>query len=371
MSYGTQHADTGAPALETALRAGPFHVALRAAITARGLPLHRVQHHLTRHGVTVGVTSLSYWQQGARRPQRTESLRAVRALEEILDLPDESLIRLLARDEEHAACRLPRDPLLPLARRGLGRPRTVPRRPRFDPGRRPAHGRPSRAGADRGAPRTPRPRLPAHRARPPGRRGPLRGRPPRRPGMQHGSRLGTCPGELPHGAGAAAPGNGRRRGGTALRRAAAGGRHVPLPLRLRGRHGGPLVGVPARLRLRGRAVRAPGPVHRGRPARALPPLRPALAAWPRAAAVRTCRSAPATARSTWWSHRCVPGSWESGGTGRADPRGGPDRGPGSVRPPRRSCRSSPRPAPSPAAGSPGRAAPSRSPRRTCCRGRST
>lgn len=118
MSYGTQHADTGAPALETALRAGPFHVALRAAITARGLPLHRVQHHLTRHGVTVGVTSLSYWQQGARRPQRTESLRAVRALEEILDLPDESLIRLLARDEEHAAHAAPRDPLLPLARRG-------------------------------------------------------------------------------------------------------------------------------------------------------------------------------------------------------------------------------------------------------------
>ena len=64
MSYGTQHADAGAPALETALRAGPFHVALRAAITARGLPLHRVQHHLTRRGVTVGVTSLSYWQQG-------------------------------------------------------------------------------------------------------------------------------------------------------------------------------------------------------------------------------------------------------------------------------------------------------------------
>ncbi|MFC9532398.1 hypothetical protein [Streptomyces sp. NPDC056975] len=107
MSYGTQHADTGTPALETALRAGPFHVALRAAITARGLPLHRVQHHLTRHGVTVGVTSLSYWQQGARRPQRTESLRAVRALEEILDLPDESLIRLLAKDEEHAARQRP------------------------------------------------------------------------------------------------------------------------------------------------------------------------------------------------------------------------------------------------------------------------
>lgn len=88
--------------LESVLRGGPFHVALRAAIAARGLPLQRVQHHLSRYGVKVGVTSLSYWQQGARRPQRPESLRAVRALEEILQLPDESLIRLLAQADEHA-----------------------------------------------------------------------------------------------------------------------------------------------------------------------------------------------------------------------------------------------------------------------------
>ncbi|WP_037668589.1 hypothetical protein [Streptomyces griseus] len=96
MQHATQHADVVAAELDTALRGGPFHVALRAAIAARGLPLQRVQHHLSRHGVKVGVTSLSYWQQGARRPQRPESLRAVRALEEILKLPEESLIRLLA-----------------------------------------------------------------------------------------------------------------------------------------------------------------------------------------------------------------------------------------------------------------------------------
>ncbi|MFF4584655.1 hypothetical protein [Streptomyces sp. NPDC001388] len=99
MPHATQHADAAdgvvAAHLDTVLRGGPFHVALRAAIAARGLPLQRVQHHLSRHGVKVGVTSLSYWQQGARRPQRPESLRAVRALEEILHLPDESLIRLL------------------------------------------------------------------------------------------------------------------------------------------------------------------------------------------------------------------------------------------------------------------------------------
>jgi hypothetical protein len=100
MRHATEHADVPTAELDTALRGGPFHVALRAAIAARGLPLQRVQHHLSRHGVKVGVTSLSYWQQGARRPQRPESLRAVRALEEILRLPDESLIRLLAQSEQ-------------------------------------------------------------------------------------------------------------------------------------------------------------------------------------------------------------------------------------------------------------------------------
>ncbi|MES5822821.1 hypothetical protein [Streptomyces sp. RG80] len=105
MPHATQHGDVSAVAdteLDTALRGGPFHVALRAAIAARGLPLQRVQHHLSRYGVKVGVTSLSYWQQGARRPQRPESLRAVRALEEILQLPEESLIRLLAEADTHA-----------------------------------------------------------------------------------------------------------------------------------------------------------------------------------------------------------------------------------------------------------------------------
>jgi hypothetical protein len=66
-----------------------------------------VQHHLSRRGVKVGVTSLSYWQQGARRPQRPESLRAVRALEEILQLPEESLIRLLACPDENPETQRP------------------------------------------------------------------------------------------------------------------------------------------------------------------------------------------------------------------------------------------------------------------------
>ncbi|MCQ4207359.1 hypothetical protein [Streptomyces longispororuber] len=95
------------PTLETALRTGPFHVALRAAIAARRLPLHRVQHHLSRQGIKVGVTSLSYWQQGARRPQRNESMRAVRALEDILELPEESLIRLLGHHETPSSSQRP------------------------------------------------------------------------------------------------------------------------------------------------------------------------------------------------------------------------------------------------------------------------
>lgn len=81
--------------LARALRSGPFHLALRAALAARGLALHRVQHRLAQRGVKVGVTSLSYWQQGARTPRRAESLRAVRALEEVLELPPRALTRLL------------------------------------------------------------------------------------------------------------------------------------------------------------------------------------------------------------------------------------------------------------------------------------
>ncbi|GHF66654.1 hypothetical protein GCM10010218_55310 [Streptomyces mashuensis] len=81
--------------LERVLRTGPFHLALRTALSARGLALHRVQHRLAQRGVKVGVTSLSYWQQGARRPQRPESLRAVRALEDVLGLPAQALTRLL------------------------------------------------------------------------------------------------------------------------------------------------------------------------------------------------------------------------------------------------------------------------------------
>ncbi|GHE40020.1 hypothetical protein GCM10017673_48030 [Streptosporangium violaceochromogenes] len=70
-------------------------MALRAAVEARGLTLDRLRHRLEERGLRVGMTSLSYWQQGLRRPERPESLRAVRALEEILILPPRSLMGLL------------------------------------------------------------------------------------------------------------------------------------------------------------------------------------------------------------------------------------------------------------------------------------
>jgi hypothetical protein len=81
--------------LEQLLKTGPFHVALRAAIQARGLALHRIRHRLAERGIQVGVTSLSYWQQGSRRPARPESIRAVTALEQVLELPQHALTRLL------------------------------------------------------------------------------------------------------------------------------------------------------------------------------------------------------------------------------------------------------------------------------------
>ncbi|WP_020673923.1 hypothetical protein [Amycolatopsis nigrescens] len=81
--------------LSEALRTGPFSVALRAAIESRGLSLERVRHHLRAHDVQISSATLSYWQRGTCRPERPVSLRAVHALEDILELPHNSLITLL------------------------------------------------------------------------------------------------------------------------------------------------------------------------------------------------------------------------------------------------------------------------------------
>ncbi|MEU9256302.1 hypothetical protein AB0D66_31375 [Streptomyces sp. NPDC048270] len=81
--------------LAAALRNGPFEAALDAAIRSSGLSLQRLQQHLLARGVTVSVTTLSYWRRGRSRPERPHSLQGVRLLEELLRLPADSLVSLL------------------------------------------------------------------------------------------------------------------------------------------------------------------------------------------------------------------------------------------------------------------------------------
>jgi hypothetical protein len=81
--------------LPAVLRSGPFEEALHAAIAARGLSLERLRSHLSARGIQVGTATLSCWQNGHRRPERPDSLRAVSALEEILGLPADALLVLL------------------------------------------------------------------------------------------------------------------------------------------------------------------------------------------------------------------------------------------------------------------------------------
>lgn len=107
--------------LASVLRTGPFHLALRTALSIRGLALHRVQQHLAQRGVHVGVTSLSYWQQGAPPPR---------------------------------ACRIPaRGPGVGGRTRAAGALADPAARSSAEPGRRPCH---------RADPPLPRPHLPRH-----------------------------------------------------------------------------------------------------------------------------------------------------------------------------------------------------------------
>jgi transcriptional regulator with XRE-family HTH domain len=77
------------------LAGGPFPEALRAAIKGSGLSLDRIQHRLQLRGVTISVATLSYWQSGRRRPERPESLDALRHLEAVLRVPPNALTALL------------------------------------------------------------------------------------------------------------------------------------------------------------------------------------------------------------------------------------------------------------------------------------
>lgn len=80
---------------EQASRGDEFPDALRAAIAGRGLSLDRLRYHLARRGYELSIATLSYWQSGRSRPERASSLAALSALEEILSVPEGSLLRLL------------------------------------------------------------------------------------------------------------------------------------------------------------------------------------------------------------------------------------------------------------------------------------
>ncbi|MYW89688.1 transcriptional regulator [Amycolatopsis rubida] len=77
------------------LRHGTFAQVLDHALNIRGLSLEQVRQRLAGRGVRVSRAALSYWRHGRSRPERAESLRAVRALEAVLGLPPESLVALL------------------------------------------------------------------------------------------------------------------------------------------------------------------------------------------------------------------------------------------------------------------------------------
>ncbi|MBS2532789.1 hypothetical protein KGQ20_08375 [Catenulispora sp. NF23] len=72
--------------LAHAVRMGPFSATLHLAIEASGLTLEQVRAELAARGALVSMATLSYWRRGLSRPERPESLVAVRSLEEVLGL---------------------------------------------------------------------------------------------------------------------------------------------------------------------------------------------------------------------------------------------------------------------------------------------
>ncbi|HET6857874.1 MAG TPA: helix-turn-helix transcriptional regulator [Streptomyces sp.] len=72
-----------------------FATVLREALRRRGLSLERIRDRLHAQQINVSLATLSYWQSGRSQPERHQSLRAVDALEPILDLPAGALRSLL------------------------------------------------------------------------------------------------------------------------------------------------------------------------------------------------------------------------------------------------------------------------------------
>ncbi|GAB3597627.1 hypothetical protein [Microbacterium tumbae] len=74
-----------------------FAVALREAITARGVTLAWLNARLRSNGNPVSMATLSYWRAGARRPEGAQSMAAVEDMERLLDLAPGALTGLVGR----------------------------------------------------------------------------------------------------------------------------------------------------------------------------------------------------------------------------------------------------------------------------------
>jgi hypothetical protein len=83
--------------LERALETGPFDRALQLAIKASDFKLATIERRLAESGFPVARSTLSYWQQGRRQPERPESLEALTALEAILKLEPGVLRKLVGQ----------------------------------------------------------------------------------------------------------------------------------------------------------------------------------------------------------------------------------------------------------------------------------
>lgn len=75
--------------------AGDFAAAFRDATNQRGLSLERITYHLRRRGHDLSAATLSYWRTGRSVPQRSASIAALGALEEILGVERGSLAALV------------------------------------------------------------------------------------------------------------------------------------------------------------------------------------------------------------------------------------------------------------------------------------
>lgn len=93
------------PAEEPDDACGLFATTLRAAVRSRGLSLRAIRRRLAERGHAVSVATLSFWQSGARRPERPASIDVVRELEHLFYLDEGHLTDTLGPSRRVRATR--------------------------------------------------------------------------------------------------------------------------------------------------------------------------------------------------------------------------------------------------------------------------